>query len=43
MEEVVIKRSIPKEIGEEDMIKALDTTRNANFDKMQNAIEKTEK
>jgi len=42
MDEVVIKKAIPKEIGEEEMLKALDTTRNANFDKMQDAMQKTE-
>lgn len=29
-EEIIIKRSIPKEVGEDYMIQALDTTRNAN-------------
>ncbi|MCO6174955.1 hypothetical protein NHF50_07830 [Flavobacterium sp. NRK F10] len=42
MDEVVIKKAIPKEIGEEEMLRALDTTRNANFDKMQDAMQKTE-
>ena len=33
-EEIIIKRQIPKEVGEEYMIQALDTTRNANFESM---------
>ena len=37
-EEIVIKKSIPLELGEKEMISALDTTRNAknvNFDELE--------
>ena len=34
-EEIIIKNAIPKEIGEELMIQALDTARNANSNAMQ--------
>lgn len=43
MEEVVIKKAIPKEVGEDEMLRALDTTRNANFEKMQNAMQEKKK
>ena len=37
-DEIIIKKAIPKEIGEELMLQALDTTRNArsmNFDELE--------
>lgn len=37
--EIVIKAAIPKEIGEDEMIRALDTTRNANSKLMQEKME----
>lgn len=42
MSETIIKNEIPLEIGEEIMIQVLDTVRNANFDKMTKAIQKTD-
>ena len=38
--EIVIKAAIPKEIGEDEMIRALDTTRNANSKLMEEKMEK---
>lgn len=38
-DEIIIKKSIPKEIGEELMLQALDTTRNASAKKMNEQIE----
>ena len=38
--EIVIKTAIPKEIGEDEMIRALDTTRNANSKLMEEKMEK---
>lgn len=38
-EEIVIKKAIPKEIGEELMLQALDTTRNARPAQMQEKME----
>lgn len=38
-DEIIIKKSIPKEIGEELMLQALDTTRNASAKKMNEKIE----
>jgi len=38
--EIVIKTAIPKEIGEDEMIRALDTTRNANSRLMEEKMEK---
>jgi hypothetical protein len=37
--EIVIKAAIPKEIGEDEMIRALDTTRNANSKLMEEKME----
>lgn len=42
MEEVIIKEAIPMEIGEAEMIRALDTSRNANSNKMEEAMKKEE-
>lgn len=42
MEEVVIKEAIPMEIGEAEMIHALDTSRNANTNRMEEAMKKEE-
>lgn len=39
-EEIIIKKRIPKEIGEEYMIQALDTARNASPELMQEKIRK---
>ncbi|WP_338375955.1 hypothetical protein [uncultured Flavobacterium sp.] len=39
-EEIIIKKRIPKEIGEEYMIQALDTTRNANPELMMEKMRK---
>ena len=41
--EIVIKKAIPKEIGEELMLQALDTTRNANPDEMRKKMEISDK
>lgn len=41
-EEINIKNQIPREAGEEYLIKALDTTRNANADIMQDKMNETE-
>jgi hypothetical protein len=41
MEEIIIKQSIPKEIGEDDMIKALDTSRMANAKAFEESVEKS--
>ncbi len=44
--EIIIKSKIPTEIGEKEMIKALDTTRSAktlNFDEMENKEKEDEK
>ncbi len=38
-DEIIIKKAIPKEIGEELMLQALDTTRNANPDEMRKKME----
>jgi hypothetical protein len=38
-DEIIIKKTIPKEIGEELMLQALDTTRNANPDEMRKKME----
>ena len=38
-DEIIIKNAIPKEIGEELMLQALDTARNANPDKMREKME----
>ena len=40
-DEIIIKKSIPKEIGEELMLRALDTTRNASAKKMNEKIKRT--
>jgi hypothetical protein len=37
--EIIIKATLPKEIGEDEMIRALDTTRNANSKLMQEKME----
>ena len=42
-DEIIIKKAIPKEIGEELMLQALDTTRNANPDKMREKMEISDK
>lgn len=41
--EIIIKKAIPKEIGEELMLQALDTTRNANPDEMRKKMEFSDK
>lgn len=41
-EEIIIKRSIPKEVGEDYMIQALDTTRNANPELMMEKMNATD-
>ncbi len=38
-EEILIKKAIPKEIGEELMLQALDTTRNAKPTQMKEKME----
>ena len=38
-DEIIIKKAIPKEIGETLMLQALDTTRNANPDEMRKKME----
>jgi len=38
-DEIIIKKAIPKEIGEELMLQALDTMRNANPDEMRKKME----
>jgi hypothetical protein len=40
-DEIIIKKAIPKEIGEELMLKALDTTRNANSDELRKKMDVT--
>lgn len=40
-DEIIIKKAIPKEIGEELMLKALDTTRNANPDELRKKMDVT--
>ena len=42
-DEIIIKKAIPKEIGEELMLQALDTTRNANPDEMRKKMEISDK
>ena len=42
-DEIIIKKAIPKEIGEELMLQALDTARNANPDEMRKKIENSNK
>lgn len=42
-DEIITKQVIPKEIGEELMLQALDTSRNANPDDMQKKMEISEK
>lgn len=41
-EEIIIKRSIPKEVGEDYMMQALDTTRNANPELMMEKMNATD-
>lgn len=41
MDEIIIKQAIPKEIGEDDMIKALDTSRMANSKAFEESISKS--
>ena len=41
--EIVIKKAIPKEIGEELMLQALDTTRNARPSQMKEKMEISDK
>ena len=42
-DEIIIKKAIPKEIGEELMLQALDTARNANPDEMRKKMEISDK
>ena len=42
-DEIIIKKAIPKEIGEDLMLQALDTTRNANPDEMRKKMEISDK
>jgi hypothetical protein len=42
-DEIIIKKAIPKEIGEELMLRALDTARNANPDEMRKKMEISDK
>jgi hypothetical protein len=42
-DEIIIKKAIPKEIGEDVMLKALDTTRNARPDLMKQKMELSDK
>lgn len=42
-DEIIIKKAIPKEIGEDVMLRALDTTRNANPDQMRKRMEISDK
>ena len=42
-DEIIIKKDIPKEIGEELMLQALDTARNANPDEMRKKMENSNK
>ena len=42
-DEIIIKKAIPKEIGEELMLRALDTARNANPDEMRKKMEVSDK
>lgn len=42
-EEIIIKKAIPKEFGEEYMLQALDTTRNARPDLMKEKMEVSDK
>jgi hypothetical protein len=42
-DEIIIKKAIPKEIGEELMLQALDTTRNANPDEMRKKMDISDK
>jgi hypothetical protein len=42
-DEIIIKKAIPKEIGEDIMLQALDTTRNARPDLMQQKMELSDK
>lgn len=41
MEEIIIKQAIPKEIGEDDMIRALDTSRMANSKAFEESVTKS--
>lgn len=41
MEEIIIKQAIPREIGEDDMIKALDTSRMANSKTFEESVTKS--
>lgn len=41
MDEIIIKQAIPKEIGEDDMIKALDTSRMANSKAFEESVSKS--
>ncbi|WP_264559787.1 hypothetical protein [Flavobacterium sp. N2270] len=41
MDEIIIKQAIPKEIGEDDMIKALDTSRMANSKAFEESVTKS--
>jgi hypothetical protein len=41
MEEIIIKQAIPKEIGEDDMIKALDTSRMASSKAFEESVSKS--
>ena len=38
-DEIIIKKAIPKEIGEDLMLQALDTSRNANPDEMRKKMD----
>ena len=42
-EEIIIKKAIPKEFGEEYMLQALDTTRNATPEQMKQKMEISDK
>lgn len=41
MDEIIIKQAIPKEIGEDDMIRALDTSRMANSKAFEESVTKS--
>lgn len=43
LDEVIIKQAIPKEIGEDEMIKALDTSRMANSKVFEESVTKSQK
>jgi hypothetical protein len=42
-DEIIIKKAIPKEIGEDLMLQALDTTRNARSNLMKQKMELSDK